>query len=223
MIREHEVPDAWTASWPSAPEGNPIVYLQQLSKRLRALLSDGNWPRRILDRRFMGGGGGGNSDYLNQCGSVRLADFLRPEIFLNALRQETSRILRVPLDALVLVCSFNGAEGFAAQCRDPQLTYPIQLEGLLLEGAAFEGGRVVEVQAAGQSGQSSLLAALPPATLAWTPEANKCTSNAALQGANSGNQYAPGEEVDIPLYVSLNREKLLCSVPMRRMTGAGGF
>ena len=63
------VADGWAdKTWPAAPE-DPPVYLQQLAKRCQAL--KGEWlarlqsPQTILEK------------------PVRLADFLRPDVFLN--------------------------------------------------------------------------------------------------------------------------------------------
>eukprot|EP00392_Amoebophrya_sp_AT5.2_P002499 g2504.t1 len=179
-----ELPDSW--AWPSAPE-DPVVFLQQLSKRSLALKNE--WMSRLTS----------GVDYLREK-PVRLADFLRPDVFLNALRQQTARKLQLPMDSLTLVSSFQGAGGLSLP--GPEL-FPVSLEGLLLEGAAFDraAGLLLEV-----ARQSNLISALPELTVSWASQER------VRQTAEGGFSMRQVAEVEVPIYTSLNREKFLCSI-----------
>jgi len=86
----------------------------------------------------------------------------------------------------------------------------VDVEGLLLEGGCFDrrSGLVVEANA-----QSANVTSLPMLTLAWCPssEAGELHNDDQLpRRPNSvGFNY---ETVEIPLYASLQRDKILCSV-----------
>lgn len=105
LLTKGEVPDSWSDLWPSCPE-EPQHFLQGLSKRVSALKSD--W---LLNR--VAQQAGGPDATIGK--PVRLADFLNPDIFMNALRQQTARKSRVAMDSLVLVSSFQGMEGLSQQ------------------------------------------------------------------------------------------------------------
>ena len=136
-ILRSEVPPAWTASWPSAPE-EPTVFLQGLAKRIFALKSD--WVKRVSSHNPLDG-------------PVSLCDFLRPDVFLNALRQQTARKLNVSIDSLHLVSSFE-----PGLLSDPSMApMPVTLEGLLLEGCTFDEAKKVMVEGRRNSPLASVL------------------------------------------------------------------
>ena len=112
-----EVPETWASTWPSAPE-EPSLYLQGLAKRIVAL--KGDWIRRVQSRDVTGQ-------------PVSLSDFLRPDVFLNALRQQTARRLAVSIDNLHLVSTFE-----PHLLRDDSSPLPITVQELILEGCAFD-------------------------------------------------------------------------------------
>ena len=87
-LTQNEVPDSWSDLWPSCP-AEPQHFLQGLSKRVSAMKAD--W---LLNRVAAQAGGPDSS--LSK--PVKLADFLNPDIFLNALRQQTARTSRVSMD-----------------------------------------------------------------------------------------------------------------------------
>jgi len=89
---------------------------------------------------------------LNQ--PVCISDLLHPETFLNAFRQKSARINNVAIDELKLVSSFEQGKISA--------NGGIQVEGLFLQGCAFDGAKMNEIR-----GKASEVIQLPIATLAW--------------------------------------------------------
>jgi dynein heavy chain 2 len=176
-----EVPPNWTVTWPSAPE-DPTLFLQGLAKRIVALKSD--WVKRV------------SSGSIVQL-PVSLSDFLRPDVFLNALRQQTARRLKISIDSLHLVASF-----------EPQLLsdsstapLPVTLQNLILEGCTFDDGRRILVEG---TRTSPLTSVLPPLTIAWMSRA--AHPDRAVSTARGVSIVA------MPIYVSLSRERLIGEV-----------
>jgi dynein heavy chain 2 len=176
----HTVPDTWMIDWPSAPE-DPIAYLQQLAAKVIALR--GSWSNKT-----------GNAIFNEP---ISLADFLRPGVFLNALRQQTARAIRTAVDGLHLVSSFD----FAALSARSNGAITVQVSGLLLEGALFDARRSVLVDS---TRSAALTSPLPNLCIAWLPKDTH--PEAALPGA--------GPPVSLPIYLSLSREHYLTSVTL---------
>jgi len=178
-----EVPRRWTATWPSAPE-EPTVFLQGLAKRIEAL--KGDWVKRVASSRMLDQG-------------VTLSDFLRPDVFLNALRQQTARTLRVSIDSLHLVATFDS--GLMGSAMSP---LPVHVQSLILEGCAFDSHKMVLSE--GQR-NSPLVSVLPQLTIAWMDRAThpeRVVSSA--RGAAT---------VSMPIYVGLSREQLVGEVVLQ--------
>lgn len=181
MLLRAEVPPKWEKSWPSAPSAPPI-YLQGLSKRIAAL--KGDWMNRLRSGNIFGQ-------------PVTLSDFLRPDVFLNALRQQTARQLKVPIDGLHLVASFE-----PHLLSDPATSpLPVQIQDLILEGCSFDQSRKILMES---SRNSSLISVLPPLTIAWMSKA------AHPERALSSTRHPA--VVAMPIYVSLSRENLIGEV-----------
>eukprot|EP00927_Polykrikos_kofoidii_P027109 TRINITY_DN23975_c0_g4_i1.p1 TRINITY_DN23975_c0_g4~~TRINITY_DN23975_c0_g4_i1.p1 ORF type:complete len:2595 (-),score=618.45 TRINITY_DN23975_c0_g4_i1:108-6821(-) len=184
-LAKAEVPMSWMATWKSAPE-DPATYLQGVAKRIVALKSD--WiprvanPGKIFDK------------------PVNLGDFLRPEVFLNALRQQTARKLAVSIDSLHLVASFE-----PQLLSDPASSpIPVTVEGLVLEGCSFDESKMILVES---TRTAPLVSVLPDLTIAWMSKA--ANPDKAL---SSARQLA---SVGMPIYVSLTREFLVGEVHLR--------
>jgi dynein heavy chain 2 len=177
-----EVPTKWETTWPSAPQAPP-TYLQGLAKRISSL--KGDWINRIKNP----------SQIFAQ--PVLLSDFLRPDVFLNALRQQTARALKVPIDSLHLVASFE-----PQLLSDPSTSpLPVMVQDLILEGCSFDNSTKLLVES---SRNSSLISVLPPLTIAWMSRA--AHPDRALSSARQAMAVA------MPIYVSLSREKLISEV-----------
>merc|ERR1719271_2306718 len=182
MLLRSEVPPKWETSWPSAPAAPP-VYLQGLAKRIAAL--KGDWVNRAKNPPQL------------FAQPVTLSDFLRPDVFLNALRQQTARALKVPIDSLHLVASFE-----PQLLADPSTSpLPVTVQDLILEGCSFDPAKKLLVESARNS---SLISVLPPLTIAWMSRA------AHPDRALSSARHAA--TVSMPIYVSLSREKLIGEV-----------
>jgi len=180
-LMRSQVPPNWSATWPSAPE-DPALFLQGLGKRVSAL--KGEWLKRI-----------GSPDAFSQ--PVCLANFLRPDVFLNALRQQTARRLSVSIDSLHLVASFE-----AHLLSDAQICpLPVTVQELLLEGCSFDESRRILVES---TRTSALTSVLPPLTIAWM--------STEMQSERARSSARNATPVAMPIYVSLNRERLIGEV-----------
>jgi len=178
-----EVPPSWAATWPGAPE-DPTIFLQGLAKRITALKTD--WVKRVQARNIVGQ-------------PIALSDFLRPDVFLNALRQQTARKLAVSIDSLHLVSSFEPH----LLSDESSAPLPVTVQELILEGCIFDETRRSLVD--GQR-TSPLVAILPPLTLAWM-------SKTAHPERTVSSGRSPGS-VSMPIYASLTRERLIAEVEL---------
>merc|ERR1719373_545102 len=150
--------------------------------RIVALRSD--WVKRVNARNITGN-------------PVVLSDFLRPDVFLNALRQQTARKLSVSIDSLHLVSSFE-----SHLLSDASMSpLPVSVHNLILEGCIFDEGKRVLTE--GQR-NSPLTSVLPPLTIAWMARA--AHPDRAVSSAKSAMSVA------MPIYVSLSRERLISEV-----------
>jgi len=118
-----------------------------------------------------------------------LSDLFHPETFLNALRQRSARQLKIAIDELKLVSSFEPNKVSKNTC--------IQLDGLWLQGCEFDGRRMIDIKDTG--GNTRELIALPTCFIGWI-------------GQKEPNPYAEGTTVSTPIYHTLDREKLLCKI-----------
>lgn len=119
---------------------------------------------------------------------INLSDLFHPETFLNAFRQRNSRIMKVAIDELKLTSDFNNA----SQAKEGTII----LDGLWLQGSGFQSGQLTEVR-----GQQSEIIQLPACAITWIPK--------------SDPEPAPADKtVEIPVYHTLDREKLLCTFKM---------
>jgi dynein heavy chain 2 len=89
--------------------------------------------------------------------TIPLSDLFRPDTFLNALRQQTARETKQPMDTLVLNTSWSGEVKHGKNVS-------IKISGLQLEGCSFDGGRLGE-----SAPDSPSITAFPPCSIAWIP------------------------------------------------------
>jgi len=104
-----KVPSRWQKLWILGPE-DPAIFIREIVRRKVALLQ---W----LDKAE-------KSSLLTQ--PIRLSQIFSARTFLNALRQQTSRLAKVPVDSLKLTCSFS------EQILPKSAILKVQIEGLLL-------------------------------------------------------------------------------------------
>jgi len=89
--------------------------------------------------------------------TIHLSDLFRPDTFLNALRQQTARETKQPMDTLVLNTSWSGEVKHGKNVS-------IKISGLQLEGCSFDGGHLSE-----SAPDSPSVTAFPPCYIAWIP------------------------------------------------------
>lgn len=159
------IPSKWTRLW-EGPE-NPNSWLKGFCKRAYSLKS---WVHSV-----QGG------DILK--GPINLADLFHPEILLNSVRQTTARETSTAIDALKLCTSFDANSRVKG-------AVVIQVKGLLLQGCAFEGGKLVDAN------QGTEFVLLPTCYLSFIPE-------------KEADPYPENATATIPVYASSAREKVL--------------
>lgn len=165
------VPQSWLDDW-EGPE-DPFAWLRGLVSRTIALDS---WVERVT-------GGSLLSSKLD------LSELFRPEILLNALRQQTARLTRVPVDNLKLVA---GPEPKSlVNCR-----LPVTVSGMLLQGCGFEGGRLSESH---------------PDAPSFIPISSYCLG---WVSTTDPEPFPEGNVVPTPVYLSSTREKLITEIKL---------
>ena len=89
--------------------------------------------------------------------TINLSELFRADTFLNALRQQTARETKQPMDTLVLSTAWSGD---VKQGKNVS----IKISGLQLEGCSFDGGRLSE-----SAPDAPSVIALPACSIAWIP------------------------------------------------------
>ncbi|TPX62627.1 hypothetical protein PhCBS80983_g00247 [Powellomyces hirtus] len=118
---------------------------------------------------------------------VKMAGLFNPVTFLNALRQQSSRMLTVPMDGLRLTTTW----GSSSSSSD---SLSVTIDGLLLQGCAFDGKRLSEAHA-----EDPTFLAAPLCKVAWSPKNNDQEARNILK---------------VPMYTGPMREKIICNVDM---------
>lgn len=133
------VPSQWVSKWegPSVP----IQWIRELNKKAQALLG---WVKKMQSGNLLRDG-------------VDLGDLFHPETFLNALRQKSARRLKLAIDELKLVSSFEAdkvpGEG------------SVKLDGLWLQGSEFDGRKLTDIR--DQGATAAEVVSLPACYAAW--------------------------------------------------------
>jgi dynein heavy chain 2 len=109
---------------------------------------------------------------------IGLSDFLNPIIFLNAHRQQTSRKMKVSIDSLRLVSSWNNFE-----LKDCPVT--IQIHGLLIQGCGFDGSRLL-----GAGPNDNIFNNVPVFQMGWV----------------KNGTFSMKNKLEIPIYSNTSRE-----------------
>jgi dynein heavy chain 2, cytosolic len=168
-LLKREVPESWCSFW-EGPD-NPQDWLIKFERKSNALLS---WVERVQSGNLLES-------------SLDLSQLFHPETFFNALRQKSGRELKSPIDDLKLVSTFEKKPvGGRAS---------VHLEGMYLQGAGFDGGRIVDQS----SEHLQELLPLPTCTIAWVRHSD-------------ADPYSESTTVSIPVYFSILRENLLCEL-----------
>ena len=174
------VPAVWADAW-EGPE-SPALWLQALVHKALAIRA---WAQSAERGAAL-------------AGAVRLSDMLSPQVFLNALRQQTARLTRVAVDELRLVCAWGEGARVAATAGTPGCT----LAGLSLQGALFTaGGMLAETRP-----DTPTVVPAPPCALAYIPR-------------DQPDPQQEGASVVLPLYEDLGRARPLAQLRVPCKTG----
>jgi len=210
-------PESWLAAgWQDGPE-SATAWLRGLSTRRSVLQKWASGGNDAFASAILGGsssiGGGGNS---SSC--LRLKDVFLPGTFLNAIRQLTARKLiesssssssssssvsgsgskekeSSSMDSLKLTCAWDKK----LLSKAPIV---VSLAGLLLQGAALDPSRC---QLTESLLDASEVQVVPELHIAWVPP-SFAEPYAAAEGADPASATPT---VPVPLFYSLDREKLL--------------
>ncbi|PIC50086.1 hypothetical protein B9Z55_000113 [Caenorhabditis nigoni] len=162
-----QTPDEWDRLW--AGPTDPADFLSAVVKKTRGTMQlfEASKSTSILSS------------------PIDFSDLFYPNIFLNALRQTTSRQLQIPLDQLILSSAWTPSQLPPKQC--------VQVQGLLLQGATFDSFlRETTVS-------SAAYVQAPILFLAWTADSSSTIT---------------GEQIQVPLYNSSDRSDLITAVNM---------
>ncbi len=122
-------------------------------------------------------------------GPLDLSQLFRPRALVNALRQQTARQLGVSMDQLKLVTAWD-----ARRLASSSPAVHMQVSGLLIQGAAFDGTRLAPVAA-----DAATSAAVPVMHVAWVPQAAPVPYSSFLA---------------VPLYADSSRSGVLLEVQL---------
>ncbi|KAJ3042257.1 Cytoplasmic dynein 2 heavy chain 1 [Rhizophlyctis rosea] len=164
-LMKGETPETWLSLWEGPEE--PQTYLRECVTKGLAVdtLKEKANRGTIFDA------------------SVQLANLYNPVTFLNALRQQTSRKVRQPMDSLKLVSTWSAQELSSAALK-------VSVEGLFLQGCNFDGARLSE---AGPDDPVSVT--VPTCHLAWLPMT-----------------FTLPNRITLPLYQTPTRERVVASL-----------
>ncbi|XP_009895076.2 cytoplasmic dynein 2 heavy chain 1 [Dryobates pubescens] len=167
-LLNQKCPITWQSKW-EGPE-DPLQYLRSLVARALAIQ---NWVEKAEKQKLL-------SDTLD------LSELFHPDTFLNALRQETARIMSCSVDSLKFTASWKG--------RIQEGKLQVKISGLQLEGCSFDGNRLAE-----NLHDSPSVSALLPCYMAWIPQ-------------DAYGPYSPEECISLPVYSSVERDRVVINI-----------
>ncbi|OWK62944.1 Cytoplasmic dynein 2 heavy chain 1 [Lonchura striata] len=190
-LLNQKCPVTWQSKW-EGPE-DPLQYLRSLVARALAIQ---NWVEKAEKQKLL-------SDTLD------LSELFHPDTFLNALRQETARVMRCSVDSLKFAASWKGRiqEGklqvkYSVIIIDilillfmfEYFIFPWQISGLQLEGCRFDGNRLSE-----NLHDSPSVSSVLPCYMAWIPQ-------------DAYGPYSPEECISLPVYTSVERDRVVTNI-----------
>ncbi|RLN93089.1 hypothetical protein BBJ28_00010654, partial [Nothophytophthora sp. Chile5] len=164
------VPVEWAAQW----EGSESVatWLRGLALRKRAL---SEWQEAAASGKLLSHG-------------LDLSELLHPGTFLNALRQQSARKQKCSMDGMKLISCWE-----KERCSGASVEW-FELTRLLLQGASFEGGTLLEAASDAQE-----LVVVPPCYVAYVRE-------------DAEEIYERDRCLQTPLYYATDRERMLVEI-----------
>ncbi|XP_034239710.1 cytoplasmic dynein 2 heavy chain 1 [Thrips palmi] len=166
-LTRQETPSSWQQHW-EGPD-SPLHYVRGLVTRAIAVQ---RWRDKALEERFW-------------TEPLDLADLLHPETFLSALKQQTAREAKVPVDTLCLDCHWSQPVGRGRGVR---------LSGIQLEGAIWDGRQLVSC-----TDNSPPTMTIPVLYLAWVHQ-------------DAQSKYGSESKLQLPLYHNEERRTLLAGL-----------
>ncbi|CAF3379900.1 unnamed protein product [Rotaria sp. Silwood1] len=164
-LLQNETPQTWQDRWEGPTDS--MQYLRAVVSKAKAMQQIAT---SIKDR-----------DIFSQ--TINLSDLFRPDTFLNALRQQTARETKQPMDTLLLSTSWSGEVKHGKNVS-------IKIGGLQLEGCSFDNGRLSE-----SAPDSPSVTAFPSCYIAWIPQ--------------DAGQQETRETISLPVYFNATRDKIV--------------
>eukprot|EP00916_Digyalum_oweni_P022479 GHVL01037266.1.p1 GENE.GHVL01037266.1~~GHVL01037266.1.p1 ORF type:complete len:1161 (+),score=372.22 GHVL01037266.1:139-3483(+) len=167
FLIKNEIPQTWEDIWPSGPN-DPTVFIQSLSNKVTSGITD---VQLIVSS------------------NISFTSFLKPDAFLNSLRQQTARTINKPLDSLSLYVSLSKTT-FFKNSKLPIIT----VQGLYINGCSLDisSGLLVDTFT-----DSLELEPLPNLYLAWDEEEE---------------EYLKNCHISVPVYSSSKRDYFICQL-----------
>ncbi|KAJ3271177.1 Cytoplasmic dynein 2 heavy chain 1 [Borealophlyctis nickersoniae] len=162
-----DVPPSWSTGWEDGPT-DPTSFLKLTVAKTMAV---DVWRTKCVEGVLF-----------KQ--PVRVENVFHPATFLSAVRQATSRKLRIPMDNLKLVSTWSPAELTSAAA------IVVAVEGLYLQGCTFDGVRLSESGADDPS-----CGTVPVCYVAWMPKT-----------------FTLPNRIGLPLYQTPSREKVIAGL-----------
>ena len=159
------------------------------------------WLRELVRKRValvkwkgLLGKGAGSANLLSS--PLALGDLFKPATFINALRQQTARMLNTAIDLVKMVCLWDQGSGNSGKRMQAECPLPCTLSAMLLQGATFHSGALQE-----SSPEASELTTTPEVTIGFVPL--KCS-----------DMYEGSRSVTVPVYQTVSREDFLTELQM---------
>lgn len=171
-------PSLWLKIWDGPAD--PLKWLRAMSRRALGLIS---WLEKSQQGTLLST-------------AVDLSELFRPDVFLNALRQQSARVTKCPIDTLVFYSAWHKT-GTA-------INLSCTLGGLFLQGCTFDGTRLSET-----GRNSSSIASIPPCHVAWVSPETFRSVNKLLT-------------FSVPLYSTEEREKTVSQLHFPCVKGEEG-
>ncbi|PKU42265.1 cytoplasmic dynein 2 heavy chain 1 [Limosa lapponica baueri] len=145
----------------------------EVQRLANALLNQKSWVEKAEKEKLL-------SDTLD------LSELFHPDTFLNALRQETARVMSCSVDSLKFTASWKG--------RIQEGKLQVKISGLQLEGCSFDGNRLSE-----NLHDSPSVSSVLPCYMAWIPQ-------------DAYGPYSPEDCISLPVYTSVERERVVTNI-----------
>lgn len=163
-----ETPWRWAKNWYGPSD--PGSWIKELATRRLAM---SRWIQRVEQQTLLSS-------------PVSLTELFRPRIFLNALRQQTARTTKKPIDSLRLTASWDVSRLPAGA------SVRVNITDMLLQGAMFDNSCLQHLKE-----DSPTVSSLPPLYIAYVTK-------------DDAEPYK--DALAVPVYNQLSREEFVCEI-----------